>query len=155
MSPVTGEPIADKGRYAHRWGGRAPGRPRVRRSRWRTAVAIAAPVTWVGVRLGKVQVTGTSMVPTLAPGDRLLVLKRGGPWRPPRPGDIVTLADPRAPERTIVKRFARATPDGADVRGDAAASTDTRTFGHVPPDDLLGRAVYRYAPPQRAGRLSC
>lgn len=118
-----------------------------------TAGAVVALVSVVA-RLAKVEVSGDSMAPTLQPGDRLLVLRRGGPWRGPRPGDLVTVPDPRAPSRTIVKRLGRATPLGADLRGDNPhASTDSRTFGTVPIDRLVGRAVYRYAPRERAGRL--
>jgi hypothetical protein len=32
-------------------------------------------------------------------------------------------------------------------------STDSRHFGPVPPALVRGKAVYRYAPPTRAGRL--
>jgi hypothetical protein len=35
----------------------------------------------------------------------------------------------------------------------AGASTDSRAFGAVSRGALLGRAVYRYAPTARAGRL--
>jgi signal peptidase I len=96
-----------------------------------------------------VVVDGDSMQPGLSPGDRLLVL----PLRP-RVGDVVALRDPRQPQRVIVKRVVAIDVDGIDVRGDNSnASTDSRTFGRVPRDALLGRAVYRYAPAARAGRV--
>lgn len=94
------------------------------------------------------------MAPTLEAGDRLLVLLRGGPWRHPRPGDLVTCVDPRTHGRKLVKRFARVTGDGAELAGDNSdGSTDSRVFGALALKTLTGRAVYRYAPSSRAGRL--
>ena len=108
---------------------------------------------WILSRTGRVEVNGDSMRPTLAAGDRLLVLERGGPWRRPRPGDIVVLGDPRS-ARPLVKRATRVVADGVVVAGDnPAESTDSRTFGAVPQSAVTGRAVYRYAPTDRAGRL--
>jgi nickel-type superoxide dismutase maturation protease len=90
------------------------------------------------------------MRPTLTAGDRLVVLRH----RRYRPGDVVALVDPREPTRTIVKRIAAIDDDGIVVLGDNAdASTDSRAFGPVAHDAVLGRAVYRYAPTTRAGRL--
>lgn len=98
----------------------------------------------------RVVVAGDSMVPTLQPGDRLLVI----PGRV-RSGDLVALRDPRDQARVIVKRVD--TVDGSGrylVAGDhRAASTDSRHFGPVERRHLLGRVLYRYAPPARAGRL--
>jgi signal peptidase I len=88
------------------------------------------------------------MAPALLAGDRLLVVRL-----PPRVGDVVALRDPRAPARLIVKRVV-GVGDAITVLGDNAdASTDSRSFGPVPPDSIVGRAVYRYAPTARAGRL--
>jgi nickel-type superoxide dismutase maturation protease len=89
------------------------------------------------------------MEPTLAPGDRVLVLRLRV-----RPGDVVALRDPRDEARTILKRVTAVDGDELTVLGDnAAASTDSRTFGPVPRSSVLGRVVYRYAPTARAGRL--
>jgi signal peptidase I len=90
------------------------------------------------------------MVPTLQPGDRLL-LRRAGRLRR---GDIVALRDPRDDLRIMIKRVRAVTPAGIDVRGDnPSRSTDSRTFGPVAPAAVLGRAWYRYAPRGRTGRL--
>jgi nickel-type superoxide dismutase maturation protease len=97
-----------------------------------------------------VAVEGGSMRPALEPGDRLLVVRR----RRYRPGDVVALRDPRHPDRVVVKRVAALDGDRLVVLGDAPdASTDSRTFGPVAAGAVLGRAVYRYAPASRAGRL--
>jgi len=90
------------------------------------------------------------MMPELAPGDRLLVVSLGRP----RAGDLVALRDPAEPGRLLVKRVAAVLPTGIDVRGDnCAASRDSRVFGPVAPSGLVGKAVYRYFPPARAGFL--
>lgn len=93
-----------------------------------------------------VVVEGDSMRPTLEPGDRLVVLRL-----PPRVGDVVAVEHGG---RVLVKRVAGLAGDGVTVQGDnAAASTDSRSFGPVPRSAVLGRAVYRYAPTARAGRV--
>ena len=96
-----------------------------------------------------VAVDGESMRPSVEPGDRLVVLRLR-----PRVGDVVALRDPGDRSRTLVKRVAAVDGDAVDVRGDNADwSTDSRTFGPVSRRAILGRAVYRYAPGARTGRL--
>ena len=92
------------------------------------------------------------MTPAVIPGDRLLVV----PTRRIRPGDVVALLDPRQDDRLMVKRVSVVDPvaETVTVVGDnAPASTDSRIFGPVGRSTVLGRAVYRYAPVQRAGRM--
>ncbi len=103
----------------------------------------------------RVEVVGSSMVPALLPGDRLVVLRV--PWRSPlrpRPGQVVALHDPRRPDRILIKRVR--TVDGRlgtlEVQGDSREfSTDSRSFGPVSRSAIVGRAVYRYAPGSRNG----
>jgi len=98
----------------------------------------------------RVAVNGDSMRPVLEPGDRLLVV---GLLRF-RPGDVVAVADPRDERRVMVKRVSAVDAAGVTVLGDnPAASTDSRTFGPVPRALVLGRAVYRYWPEARRGRI--
>lgn len=103
----------------------------------------------------RVAVTGHSMVPTLRPGDWLLVDPDAFGPRGPMVGDLVVARDPRWQARLIVKRVASVGPDGGVVLcGDAPdASTDSRVFGAVAPDDLLGRPWFRYWPPRAVGRV--
>jgi nickel-type superoxide dismutase maturation protease len=90
------------------------------------------------------------MLPSLAPGDRLLVVK----LRSPRPGDIVALRDPEEPGRMLVKRVVTVGPSGVNVCGDnSMASRDSRVFGPVRPEAVLGQAVYRYFPAAEAASL--
>ena len=98
----------------------------------------------------RVQVHGDSMRPALLPGDRLLVVS----LLRPRPGDVVAVVDPRDGRRVMAKRVSSVDRDTIEVLGDdPAASTDSRTFGPVDRRLVLGRAVYRYAPEVRRGRL--
>jgi nickel-type superoxide dismutase maturation protease len=102
--------------------------------------------------LHRVQVRGDSMVPTLGAADRLVVL-RLPPWWPLALGDLVALRQPDA-DRLLIKRVVRVADGHLLVRGDnEAKSTDSRTFGPVPRRAVLGRALYRYWPPERAGLL--
>ena len=103
---------------------------------------------WRPVR--RVEVRGPSMLPSLEPGDRLLLVRS----RRVRVGDVVAFGDPRVPARTMVKRVVARGPEGLTVVGDNAdASTDSRSWGAVEPSAIRGRAVYRYFPDGRRGRV--
>lgn len=117
------------------------------------AAGIGIGRRWLDV----VEVRGASMAPALLPGDRLVVESRSYLSRQPRQGEVVLAADPREPERELIKRVASVdeTAASAELRGDAPeASTDSRAFGAVPLSEIRWRAVFRYWPPERAGRLS-
>jgi nickel-type superoxide dismutase maturation protease len=116
------------------------------------AAVVAAAVVVVASRCRRVAVHGASMAPALLADDRLLLVPA---WRL-RTGDVVALRDPRDPDRFLVKRVATVDREAGrlTVLGDnPGASTDSRAFGAVPRRAVLGRAVYRYAPMARAGRL--
>lgn len=86
-----------------------------------------------------VVVRGESMAPTLRDGDRLVV--RVG--RRPVPGDLVVFRArdvvPESEPALMVKRVARVAPDGSVVvRGDNARSQDSRHFGGVPGESIVG-----------------
>jgi nickel-type superoxide dismutase maturation protease len=118
-----------------------------------TAAAMGAcwAACWL---LERVEVEGTSMLPTFQAGDRLLVRRVGRRVLQARPGDLVLVRDPRDPRRRLVKRLARMTPAGVVVLGDnPPASTDSRTYGPLSLGALRGKVFFRYAPPARVGRL--
>lgn len=99
-----------------------------------------------------VQVRGRSMLPTLRPGDRLLVVRSE---RDPRVGEVVLALDPRDTGRELVKRVAAVDTAGVTLRGDNPAfSTDGRTFGALPARAIRWRVVARCWPLDRAGRLA-
>ena len=92
------------------------------------------------------------MLPTLEPGDRLLLRRPGRRVGALRAGDLVAVTDPRERGRVVVKRLVSIGPRGLEVRGDnAVASTDSRTYGPVTGADVRGRVVYRYHPASRRG----
>jgi nickel-type superoxide dismutase maturation protease len=82
----------------------------------------------------RVAVEGLSMVPTVAPGELVTVVRR---WRRVRAGDVVVVRDPRQPSRLLLKRCVRTVGGMVDLRGDnEAVSTDSRDFGLVPTRDV-------------------
>ena len=101
------------------------------------------------------------MAPGFVPGDRLLVDPR--PGRPPRAGEVVALRDPEHADRLLLKRVTRVGGDapGGDpslapgtifVEGDnVPRSRDSRQFGPVPQDRVVGVVWFRYAPAERRG----
>ena len=116
------------------------------------ALGLAVLVWWLRGRVHHVVVTGGSMLPTLAPGDRLLLLRT---TTRPRPGQLALAPDPRGPSRLLLKRVHRVADGLVELRGDnPAASTDSRQFGTVPAGDVVACAAWRYAPPGRTGRIS-
>ena len=118
-----------------------------------TAWLVLAKLRWPFDRF---EVADESMVPTLLPGDRLLVL-RPGLGGPITRGDVVVVRDPERQVDFLVKRVVRSV-EGPHVPltvfGDnPAASRDSRQFGSVPSHLLVGRVTWRYWPPERRGSL--
>ncbi len=100
--------------------------------------------------LRRLVVDGDSMAPGLVDGDRVLSVA----WGAAQVGDLVARRDPRLPERVLVKRLRRVTPEGWWVEGDnPPASTDSRHFGPVTHTELTGWVWLRYWPEQRRGRV--
>jgi len=101
--------------------------------------------------LQRFRVEDTSMRPVVQPGDRLLV----GRWLRPRCGSLVVVRDPEYPSTFLLKRVARVQPNGdLLVQGDNPnVSRDSRHFGPVTRQLVIGRAFFRYLPATRRGRL--
>ena len=75
------------------------------------------------------------MEPALADGDTVLVDPRGHA----APGDIVLALHPFEPDTRVLKRVDRITPDGrVFLKGDGTASTDSRDYGALGADKILG-----------------
>lgn len=98
--------------------------------------------------LGRVAVQGESMAPGMRHGDWLVVR-----WRAPvRVGDVVVTRRPDRPDLLLVKRAVRREAGGWWLEGDnRGASDDSRVFGAVPDDLMLGRVIGRYWPWRRTG----
>ena len=132
-------------------------RPRIAPVVFKSAL-IAAGVTAAfrtGRRFRRFAISGNSMVPSLLPGDWVLVDEHAYRRRLPHRGDIVVASDPREPNRTIVKRVTGIDLHGAiRLEGDnAEESTDSRLFGPVPAANLRGRVRWRYWPVGRIGSV--
>lgn len=114
------------------------------------------------------------MLPAIAPGDWLLVDPTVRRW--PRRGSVVVVREPDSGELAIKRVAARPGDrvpfaDGylilaedeawllsdADEHATTAAGfgppIDSRTYGPVPVELLVGRAWFRYAPLRRLGRI--
>ena len=99
------------------------------------------------------------MSPTLVPGDCLYIDPGEYRERPPTRGDIIVTCDPTLPSRHLVKRVAfvagevvpphgaKLSPGTVYLLGDALEeSRDSREFGPVPVELLVGRAYQCYRP---------
>jgi nickel-type superoxide dismutase maturation protease len=87
--------------------------------------------------LFRVRVVGPSMEPVLGNG-QLCWARRGGH----RPGRIAVLMEPGRPDLVVVKRLIRRGAVGWWVEGEnPGASTDSRSFGEVPDDQILGTLI--------------
>ncbi|MCF6523411.1 nickel-type superoxide dismutase maturation protease [Streptomyces sp. JJ36] len=96
-------------------------------------------------RIGIAEVYNPSMLPTLRPGDRLLV-HYGGTVRP---GDVVVLRHPFQHDLLIVKRAVRRRRGGWWVQGDnPRVRNDSREFGTVPDELVVARAWLRLRSPR-------
>jgi nickel-type superoxide dismutase maturation protease len=93
--------------------------------------------------LGLVDVDGPSMAPTLSHGDRLLC-RYGAALRP---GAIVVARHPLRQELLVVKRAAERRTGGWWLLSDnSLVEGDSRDFGVVPDDLVLGRVLCRIGP---------
>jgi nickel-type superoxide dismutase maturation protease len=96
-------------------------------------------------------VADTSMQPALEPGDRVVAVR----WLRPCAGQIVVSRDPQQPARLLIKRVYGRSQDGQYVLlGDnQRMSRDSRAFGPVPANLIVGPVLWRYLPPDRRGRI--
>ncbi|MEU5048480.1 nickel-type superoxide dismutase maturation protease [Streptomyces sp. NPDC021096] len=103
------------------------------------------------LRIGLAEVYNPSMVPTLNPGDQLVV-RYGAVVRP---GDVVVLRHPFRQDLLIVKRAVERRDGGWWVTGDnPLVENDSREFGTVPEEFVVARAWVRLRRPPRAGQRS-
>ena len=123
----------------------------------------------------RVTVAEASMLPAIAPGDWLLVDPTTRHW--PRRGSVVVFREPGSGELAIKRVVGRpgdwiSFEDGwlqladdeawliSDASDEEAAAAgwgrprDSRAYGPVPVEALLGRAWFRYGPMRRIGRIA-
>jgi signal peptidase I len=149
---------------------------------WTDALAASASaallILLVRLILFVVHVNGTSMVPTFQPGDAVLTLRRHV-WPRVRRGEVVVCRLPEGipgPDAFLVKRVVavggdplpamtadppraaaagRVPPGQVFVRGDGPRSYDSRQFGPIPLDHVVGHVLARLSvavPPQQRSR---
>ncbi|HLM70057.1 MAG TPA: S26 family signal peptidase [Thermoplasmata archaeon] len=119
------------------------------------------------MRSRRFRVADRSMSPTLLPGDCLYVDPGAYRTRLPERGDLVILHDPVDAQRLLAKRVAfvageypypdaeMLAPRTVFLLGDnLVASRDSRSFGAVPVERIVGRAWFRYAPADRRRTLT-
>lgn len=170
--------------------------PPRRRHRWLIDVAAVAALlvllAYLHTRVVQVTfVTTGSMLPTIEPGDRLVVHLAAYRKAPPRRGDVIAFWDPARGELEVKRVIAvggdevivgggmvivngqrldepylrepmlreiplggRLAEDQLFVMGDNRnGSEDSRDFGPLAYDRVMGRLVYRILPLNRAGPL--
>ncbi len=78
------------------------------------------------------KVEGTSMLPTLKPGQRILVYR----WGKAKVGDLVVF---KKEAKTMVKRVEYVEKGRLNVRGDNTNySTDSREWGELTKEEIIG-----------------
>ena len=87
------------------------------------------------------------MAPLLEAGAEVLINPRAYLRTPPRPGDIVVAQHPYRADLLLVKRVAAVRENGHCLLegNNLSASTDSRSFGPLPPERILGRVTSRFA----------
>ncbi len=98
--------------------------------------------------LARFRVEDDSMSPNLEPGDYVVVNRLAYRFRPPLTGDVVVVRDPDVPGRFLVKRIFQISPEGlVGLQGDnAARSRDSRAFGPVGKEAIIGKMLLRLRP---------
>ncbi|TSC65833.1 MAG: Uncharacterized protein CEO21_317 [Microgenomates group bacterium Gr01-1014_80] len=93
------------------------------------------------IPVSRFTVNGNSMVPSLQPGQDVLSFNWAYLGRKPRVGDIVVV---KVGGREMVKRVNMVYDRAVILHGDnLEESTDSRDFGAVNLDQIIGKVVYR------------
>ncbi len=89
----------------------------------------------------KYQIFGSSMLPTLKPGDMVLVNRMSYLFLSPKINDIVAVKDPRE-GKVLIKRIMKIEGKSYFVQGDNKnASTDSRVFGMIGRINIIGKVT--------------
>lgn len=151
---------------------------------------LLAGIMFLGIHLvtARIRVDGESMLPSLRPGEFIVVNRLAYKFDDPARGDVIVFRFPRDPEQEFIKRviglpgdrvrISRGTvfindialaedyinapagyqgewvvPEGGIfVMGDNRNnSSDSRDWGSVPFEDIIGKAVFVYWPPEMWG----
>lgn len=100
---------------------------------------------WMLRRRRRFRVVGHSMEPLLKPQEEVLINPSAYSRFPPAPGDLVVTRHPLRPEMRLIKWVVSVDGNSCFLQGlNLAASTDSRDFGRVPHDQMLGKVVCRF-----------
>ncbi len=100
---------------------------------------------WLVGRRRRYRVTGTSMVPTLQPGDHLLIDEHAYDERLPLVGEIVVATHPTTAPLILTKRVTACDRERVWLGSDHPdAGTDSRHFGPVARLHLIGRVTTQF-----------
>ncbi len=87
------------------------------------------------------KVGGDSLSPNFKHGDFVLVSKIPFLLRPPAPGDVIAFHQPGY--GLLIKRIESVNPDGeVNVIGTQAESIDSRVFGAVQQEAMVGKVIW-------------
>ncbi len=89
-----------------------------------------------------IKVRGHSLYPDVRDGDFVLAARVPFPSGKIRAGELIVFRQPGY--GTLIKRVRRVLEDGRayEVRGTQIESTDSRNFGPVPLDRVIGRVIW-------------
>ncbi|WP_088243713.1 nickel-type superoxide dismutase maturation protease [Calothrix rhizosoleniae] len=98
----------------------------------------------LGVRR-RLRITGSSMIPLLQPGEEILFNPQAYQQKFPQEDDIVVAQHPFQNQK-IVKRVAVVLEDGSCflIGDNPLASTDSRSYGFVTKDKILGQVTHKF-----------
>ncbi len=101
---------------------------------------------WLLRKRRRLRVKGFSMMPLLQPGEEILVDIKAYEKKLPQLGDLVIAVHPNYPNLRLIKRVAQVSEDGyCFLIGDnTSASTDSRSFGLVALEQIVGRVTSRF-----------
>lgn len=89
----------------------------------------------------KYKISGTSMEPTIAAGENVVVNRIAYIFKKPQKDDIIALHDPRD-GKILIKRITKKERTKYFVEGDnKKKSTDSRVFGWIEKRDIIGRVI--------------
>ena len=97
-------------------------------------------------RRKRFKVIGQSMLPLLEQGEEILIDPHAYKKSPPQINDVVITNHPHDARLTIVKRVTKMALDGSCfLTGDnPAASTDSRHWGSIARENIIGKATNRF-----------
>lgn len=101
---------------------------------------------WLLRQRRRFRVSGPSMLPGLQPGEEVLIDPGAYSYCAPSPGDVVVAEHPKQPGLRLIKRvIAVLDTEACLLVGDNPdASTDSRNFGAVSKQLILGKVTSRF-----------